>query len=41
MTVRINPAQVAPGAYQAMRCLEQYVSESGLERSLLDLYGAS
>ena len=37
MAVRINAAEVAPGAYQAMRCLEQYVSQSGLERSLLEL----
>ena len=34
---RLRYAKVAPGAYKAMLGLEEYVRESGLERSLLEL----
>jgi AhpD family alkylhydroperoxidase len=34
---RISVNEVAPGAYQAMRGLERYVRESGLERAMLEL----
>jgi AhpD family alkylhydroperoxidase len=34
---RIDYAKVAPGSVQAMRALETYVQQSGLERSLLHL----
>lgn len=37
MAARIRYQRVAPGAGQAMRGLEQYVGESGLEPNLLDL----
>ncbi len=37
MEPRIKYAQVAPGAYQAMRALETYVEQCDLEPSLLDL----
>ncbi len=37
MESRIDSAKIAPGAYQAMYALEKYVSESGLDHSLLDL----
>jgi AhpD family alkylhydroperoxidase len=35
--VRLDYKRVAPGALQAMSGVEQYVSHSGLERSLLEL----
>lgn len=34
---RLNTFKVAPGAYQAMRGVEDYVQKSGLERNLLEL----
>ncbi|MEO7082690.1 MAG: carboxymuconolactone decarboxylase family protein [Gemmatimonadaceae bacterium] len=34
---RISYSDLAPGAYTAMRGLEQYVNDSGLEHSLLEL----
>ncbi len=37
MEARIEYAQVAPGALKAMRALESYVAESGLERPLIEL----
>ncbi len=37
MTTRIKSANAAPGAYRAMSQLEQYVRNSGLEASLLEL----
>lgn len=37
MAERIDASKVNPGAYRAMFGLEQYVRESGLELSLLDL----
>ncbi|CDM65856.1 carboxymuconolactone decarboxylase family protein [Pyrinomonas methylaliphatogenes] len=37
MEPRIRYDEIAPGALQAMRQLEKYVRESGLERSLLEL----
>ncbi|HZR42515.1 MAG TPA: carboxymuconolactone decarboxylase family protein [Ktedonobacteraceae bacterium] len=37
MTARLNYAKVASGGYQAMSQLEQYVRNSGLEPSLLEL----
>lgn len=37
MAARINYEKVAPGAIQAMRKVEEYVRDSGLERSLLEL----
>ena len=37
MEPRINYNQVARGAVKAMRALETYVSQSGLEPALLDL----
>ena len=37
MTRRIDLAAVAPGAYQAMATVEQYVRSSGLEHSLIEL----
>lgn len=37
MTARIDFAKVAPGAFQAMRGLERYLHDSGLEQSLLHL----
>lgn len=37
MSVRINYKKVAPGAYQAMRSLENYLDDCGLETSLLEL----
>ncbi len=37
MSPRLNPAQVAPGAYRAMAGLEAYVRESSIEKPLLEL----
>lgn len=37
MESRIALAKVAPGAYRAMLGLEEYLNQSGLERSLIDL----
>ncbi|MFB6285431.1 MAG: carboxymuconolactone decarboxylase family protein [Candidatus Bipolaricaulia bacterium] len=37
MTARLDMADVAPGALEAMDTLEDYVRESGLESSLLEL----
>jgi AhpD family alkylhydroperoxidase len=37
MPPRINYLAVAPGAYKAMLGLEEYLRQSGLEESLLDL----
>ncbi len=37
MSARLNYAKAAPGAYKAMLGLENYVNESGLEPTLLDL----
>lgn len=37
MSVRLEPARVSPGAYQAMSSLEAYVRGCGLEHSLLEL----
>jgi len=37
MRSRIDYAKAAPGAYAAMRGLETYVRQSGLEQRLLDL----
>jgi AhpD family alkylhydroperoxidase len=37
MQPRINYLAVAPGAYKAMLGLEEYLRQSGLEESLLDL----
>jgi len=37
MESRLDYQQIAPGAVQAMRALETYVRQSGLERSLLHL----
>jgi AhpD family alkylhydroperoxidase len=37
MEPRLRYATVAPGAYQAMRSLEDYVRNSGLEAPLLEL----
>lgn len=37
MVRRINSAQIAPGAYEAMQGLQQYTHNSGLESSLLEL----
>jgi AhpD family alkylhydroperoxidase len=37
MESRLDYQQIAPGALQAMRALETYVRQSGLERSLLHL----
>jgi AhpD family alkylhydroperoxidase len=37
MEGRMALAKVAPGAYRAMLGLEQYLHQSGLEQSLLDL----
>lgn len=36
-TERLNVGKAVPGAYQAMRGLEKYVHESGLEDSLIEL----
>jgi len=37
MKPRIDTFRVSPKAYQAMNALQQYVNESGLEHSLLEL----
>src|SRR5579884_2042354 len=37
MKARFNYAAVSPGVYQAMRGLEQYLHECGLEESLIHL----
>lgn len=37
MTARLDMADVAPGALEAMGTLETYVGESGLESSLVEL----
>jgi len=37
MQPRMNAVKVAPGAYQAMLALENYVRKSSLEQSLLEL----
>jgi AhpD family alkylhydroperoxidase len=37
MTPRLNLSAVPPAAYQALSGLEQYVKQSGLERSLVEL----
>jgi len=37
MAERLKPFQVAPEGYRAMRGLASYVSECGLEKSLLEL----
>jgi len=37
MQERINYSKAAPGGYQAVRGLEDYVKQSGLEHSLLEL----
>lgn len=37
MSARLNYGKAAPGAYKAMLGLENYVNESGLEPTLLDL----
>ena len=37
MSARLNYGKAAPGAYQAMLGLENYVNECGLEPTLLDL----
>jgi AhpD family alkylhydroperoxidase len=37
MSPRLNAAKAAPAAYHAMRGLEQYVKQSGLEPSLIEL----
>jgi AhpD family alkylhydroperoxidase len=37
MTPRFNYAKAAPGAYQAMRGLEKYLHECGLEERLIHL----
>ena len=37
MTERIDYRKKAPGAFQAMRGMENYVSQCGLEHSLLEL----
>ncbi len=37
MEPRIRYAKVAPGGYEAMRDLQKYVDESGLDAGLLDL----
>ena len=37
MNRKLNYERIAPGAAQAMRALSRYVSESGLEASLLEL----
>jgi len=37
MPPRLAPFKIAPDAYSAMRGLEQYVRQSGLEHSLLEL----
>jgi len=37
MTQRLDPYKAAPGSYQAMLALEQYVRASGLEKPLLEL----
>ncbi len=37
MESRIEFAKVAPGAYRAMLGLEEYLHQSGLEQSLIDL----
>ena len=37
MESRIAMAKVAPGAYRAMLGLEEYLHQSGLEQSLIDL----
>jgi len=37
MTERLKPFQIAPDGYRAMRGLSAYVSECGLEHSLLEL----
>ena len=37
MTPRFNYAKAAPGAYQAMRGLEKYLHECGLEEKLIHL----
>lgn len=37
MSPRLNAAKAAPGAYHAMRALEEYVAQSGLEPPLVEL----
>ena len=37
MTPRLNPYKAAPEAMKAMVALENYVQESGLDHSLIDL----
>ncbi len=37
MKARLNYAKAAPGVYDAMDCLDQYLGTCGLERSLLYL----
>jgi len=37
MTLRFNYAKVAPGVYDAMDALDQYLAKCGLEESLLHL----
>ena len=37
MTERLKPFQVAPDGYRAMRGLQAYVSECGLDHTLLEL----
>jgi AhpD family alkylhydroperoxidase len=37
MKPRLQPGTAAPGAYAAMRGLQRYVDESGLETSLMEL----
>ena len=37
MKPRINYAKAAPGVYEAMDALDQYLARCGLERALLDL----
>ena len=37
MTVRLNYGKVAPGVYEAMDALDQYLAGCGLEESLLHL----
>ena len=37
MPPRLNAAKAGPGAYHAMLGLEQYVKQSGLEQSLVEL----
>ena len=37
MTPRLNPYKAAPAAMKAMTALENYVQQSGLDHSLIDL----